>query len=179
MSSSSPRIARIYKEVWDELTTIDDKPDTIMVLGNRRLVIPEECWGRILKALHLPHAGGSKTREMAKERYYWVGMSRDMDKLVGSYVTCTKMHTSKPNDPMSESRWTAKELESMMAISADHFSIGNKRYLIVVNRYSAFPFVLKVTRMTTQETIKNGLKWELSSSYYAWSNGSFESRVGN
>ena len=103
-------------------------------------------------------------------------------------------------------------MEPMMAISADHFSIGHRKYLIVVDRYSSFPFVTKVTRMTTAETIKKmteifslagwpssirsdrgpafrlefgdwcerkGIKWQLSSSYYARSNGSAESRVGN
>ena len=204
--------ARIYKDVWDELTLVDDEPDTIMVLNNMRLVVPEECRGRILKALHIPHAGVKKTREMAKERYYWPGMRRDIDELVGSCITCTKRHASKPNTPMSESTWTAKELEPMSAISADHFSIGTRRYLMVVDRYSSFPFVVKVTRMTTEETIQklteifNTMGWPVSlrsdggpafrieftdwckekginfvpsSSYYARSNGSAESRVGN
>ena len=46
-----------------------------MVLGNLRLVLPEECRPGILKALPVPHAGIAKTPEMAKERNYWVGMS--------------------------------------------------------------------------------------------------------
>ena len=137
---------------------------------------------------------------MANERYYWVGMSRDIGDLVGSCITCTKRHNSQPNNPITESRWDAKELELMTAISADHFSIGNRKYLIVVDRYSSFPFVTRVTRMTTAETIKKmteifslagwptsirsdggpafrlefghwcerkGIKWQLSSSYYA------------
>ena len=203
--------ARIYKEVWDKLTTVDDKPNSIMVVDNLRLVVPEQCRPGILKALHLPHAGVNKTREMAKERYYWVGMSREIGELVGACVTCTKRHNSKPNDPPAESRWDARELEPMMSVSADHFSIGKKRYLILVDRYSSFPFVMEVTRMTTEESIekltgifntfgwpcnlrsdggpafrlefaewckKNGIKWELSSSYYARSNGSCEVRVG-
>ena len=139
--------ARIYKEVWNQLTTVDDKPNTIMVVDNLRLVVPEECRPHILKALHVPHAGVNKTREMANERYYWVGMSRDIGNLVGSCVTCTKRHNSQPNDPISEARWDAKELEPMMALSADHFSIGSKKYLIVVDRYSSFPFVVKVTKL--------------------------------
>ena len=112
--------ARDYKEVWNELTLVDDEPDTIMVMDNLRLVVPEECRGRILKALHIPHAGIKKTREMAKERYFWPGMRKDIDELVGSCATCTKRHASKPNAPMSESTWTAKELEPMSAVSADH-----------------------------------------------------------
>ena len=204
--------ARVYKEVWDELTLVDDEPDTIMIMGNLRLVVPEECRKRILRALHIPHAGVKKTLEMAKERYFWPRMRTEIEELVGSCETCTKRHPSKPNNPMSESTWTAKELEPMSAVSADHFSIGNRKYLIVVDRYSSFPFVVKVVRMTTQETIQKledifntmgwprslrsdggpafriefgdwckskGIKWELSSSYYARSNGSAEVRVGN
>ena len=87
--------ARIYRELWDRLTTVDDKPDTIMVVDNLRLVVPEGCWEGILKALHLPHAGVQKTREMANERYYWVGMSRNIGDVVGACVTCTKRHNSK------------------------------------------------------------------------------------
>ena len=203
--------AREYREVWDRLTTIDDKPDTIMLVDNLRLVVPEKCRADILKALHLPHAGVNKTREMANERYYWVGMSRDIGDTVGACVTCTKRHNSKPNDPPAELRWSAKELEPMMMVSADHFSIGKKKYLICVDRYSSFPFVTKVVRMTTEETIEKledifnvvgwpesirsdggpafrkefgewckskGIKWELSSSYYARSNGSCEVRIG-
>ena len=32
--------ARLYKEVWDELTLVDDKPDTVMIVNNLRLVVP-------------------------------------------------------------------------------------------------------------------------------------------
>jgi len=146
--------ARIYREGWNKLTTVDDKPNSIMVVDNLRLVVPERCRPDILKALHLPHAGVNKTREMAKERYYWVGMNREIGNLVGACVSCTKRHNSKPNDPPAEARWSAKELEPMMSVSADHFSIGKRRYLILVDRYSSFPFVMEVSRMTTEESIE-------------------------
>ena len=92
---------------------------------------------------------------MAKERNCWVGMSKDIDELIGSCVTCTKRCRSKPNDPLVPARWNAKELERMMVVSTDHFSIGNKMYLIVVDTYSS----------------RTGL-------VIARSNGSAESRVG-
>ena len=40
---------RIYRKVWDNITTVDDKPNTIMVVDNLKLIVPEECRENIFK----------------------------------------------------------------------------------------------------------------------------------
>ena len=42
----------------------------------------------------------------------------------------------------------------MMQVSADHFSIRDRKYLVMVDRYSSFPIVWEVENLTTPETIK-------------------------
>ena len=101
----------------------------------------------------MPHVGIAKSPEMAKERNYWVEMSKDIDELIGSCVTCTKRYRSKPNDPLVPARRNAKELEPMMVFSTDHFSIGNKTYLIVIDTYSSRTGLVQARRNCSAESL--------------------------
>ena len=136
------------------MTTVDDQPGMVLVVDNIRLVVPEAGRKRVLRLLHVPHAGLGKTRVMAKERYYWPGMYTDVGRVFGECDTCIRRHPSKPQHESYDKKWEAAKLELMMQVSADHFSIIDKKYLVMVDRYSSFPNVWKVEDMTTPSTIQ-------------------------
>ena len=64
--------ARNFRSIWDDLSVLDD---TLLVLNDSRLVVPKECREKVLSNLHASHSGISKTRQLAKNLYYWPNMS--------------------------------------------------------------------------------------------------------
>ena len=49
--------AHEFKEVWNELATIDEEDDLLLVIIDRKVVVPLNAREGILKLLHLPHVG--------------------------------------------------------------------------------------------------------------------------
>ena len=56
---------------WDELAIINENDDPLLVVYDRRVVVPLSAWAEILKLLHLSHVGITKTRNTAREKYFW------------------------------------------------------------------------------------------------------------
>ena len=46
--------ARAYMSVWDHLSLLDDKEDSILVFNMNRIVVPQSCQRKVLETLHLP-----------------------------------------------------------------------------------------------------------------------------
>ncbi len=138
--------ARQYRQVWDNLSIWGRDNNKLLVYDAERIVIPAGCRREILQRLHLPHAGIVKTRKMAQQLYYWPGMSRDISMLVEKCQVCLQHLPSKPRiDPV-----LAPVPDGPMdAIGTDLMEVSGTHYLIVVDRFSGFIWVNKLTRLDT------------------------------
>ena len=56
---------REFKEAWSELAIIDEGVDPLLVVDDRKVVVPPLTRKEILQMLHLPRVGVMKTREAA------------------------------------------------------------------------------------------------------------------
>jgi hypothetical protein len=84
--------ARAYSSVWPDLSLYDDG---LIILDGRRIVIPDSQRSSVLELLHLPHNGQTKTKEAARQLYYW----RTMNNARSVGITCQAWqvnHSSKP-----------------------------------------------------------------------------------
>ena len=61
---------REFKEVWNEIAIIDEQVDPLLVVDDRKVVVPLPAQEEVLRFLHLPHIGVTKTRETAHTIYY-------------------------------------------------------------------------------------------------------------
>jgi hypothetical protein len=55
-----------YKGVWDKISVLDE---VILVIDATQIVIPMKLRPQLLKQLHMPHAGITRTRELARKHY--------------------------------------------------------------------------------------------------------------
>ena len=62
---------REFEEVWDEIAIIDEQVDPLLVVDDRKVVVPLPAQEEVLRFLHLPHIGVTKMRETACTIYYW------------------------------------------------------------------------------------------------------------
>ena len=146
------------RSIWDELSVYDD---TLIVYDNSRIVVPKSARPEILEKLHLSHSGISKTRQLARNLFYWPGMSNSIKQMINSCDQCQRLRQSLHDNVQSY----PEAIEPMHSVSVDLFSWAGNDYVVMVDRYSLFIWVSKLSSTTTQ-TVTNTLeRWFLEVGY--------------
>jgi hypothetical protein len=74
-----------YKGVWDQISVLND---AILVIDATEIVVPMKLRPQILKQLHEPHAGITRTRKLARKHYFWSGLSPDIAAMINNCDKC-------------------------------------------------------------------------------------------
>ena len=150
---------RAFKEVWERISIIDDLPNPLLVLDDHRIIVPKGARKEILRKLHIPHMGVTKTRKTAGKRYFWPKMAKDIAQLVEACDPCRVYASGKPRKAMMKDVERYENLEPMTEVGADCFQVGGKHFLIVVDRYSSFPLYKEIRGERTDIVTKQMTKW--------------------
>ena len=145
---------RQLSSVWSQLS-IDDSLNLI-ILDNSRIVVPKAQRKSLLNDIHAAHCGTEKTKARAKELYFWRGMSSEIDMLVHQCETCRPFLPSQGKEPLISG---TSATGPMTDVGSDLFQIGHNHYLVLVDRYSYFPFVAKLTKLSSSAIIKILTDW--------------------
>ena len=76
-----------------------------LLLHQDRLYVPDwdDLRVRLLDEIHqqpsTAHAGKTKTKQLLKERYYWEGWGRDVERYVDNCMTCKRTNTQHDRPP--------------------------------------------------------------------------------
>ena len=129
--------AHAYFTYREELTIIDG----LLVKGNH-IVIPTNIHHDCLETLHASHLGVNKTLMWACTSVFWPGLTADIIALISNCPAFQKFQSKQPpealrNDLLITQPWTS--------LATDIFELNGKSYLIVVDCYSRFIVVCKVT----------------------------------
>ena len=135
--------ARALKSVWHDVSLFDDYP--LLVVQGHKIVVPKACRGDILNMLHQPHAGQAKTKQNARQLYYWPSMSKDIERVTETCDKCREYLRSQPNEKLQQ---TVAEYPWQM-MSADLFTVLNQKFMVLADRYSGMLFVDKLGSETT------------------------------
>ena len=84
----------------------------------------------------------------AQSSMFWSGISKQTAKYIHSCVPCETISNSQqkePATPMEVPCWPWKVL------GMDFFLHQNKWYLLVVNYYSNFPYIMQMSSMTSKD----------------------------
>ena len=140
---------RAYNKVWDNLGLFS-KDSNLMILNGARICVPRQARPALLARLHLAHGGLVKTKALARQLYFWPSMNNDIANLVGACEQCREHLPSLPKLPM---RAFSPPICPMSHLGADLFQCGAVHYLVVVDRYSGFPFVWPLRQLHTAEVV--------------------------
>ena len=66
--------------------------DSLILLGEDRIVVPSSLREKFLTALHYTHQGITKTLARARSCAYWPGLTHDVVKLCRECEICTEDH---------------------------------------------------------------------------------------
>ena len=104
-----------------------------------------------LKVLHLGHYAVDKMQLRALETVYWPGINKDILKCYQSCKTCIKYSKSQRNEPLQSH--PTPELPWHM-VATDLFETKNSKYLLIVDYYSRFPILHKLSSTMSRVLIQ-------------------------
>ena len=120
-----------------------------LLFRNSRLVIPESLRKDIIERLHSGHQGITKCLRQARTTVWWPGITRQLKDYVEDCPTCAK-NRYQPAEPLITS--TLPEYP-WQRVAADLFEWQNTPYLLVVDYYSRFIEIAKLTSTSSLAVI--------------------------
>ena len=145
---------RQLNSIWSRLS-IDNSLGLIILDGNR-IFVPKTQRQNLLKDIHAAHCGTGKTIRRPKDLYFWRGLSSDINILVHDCEDCRPFLPSQAKEPIISG---TSATGPMTDVGSDLFQIGHNHYLVLVDRYSYFPFVEKLTKLSSAAIIKVRTNW--------------------
>ena len=91
--SSKPPIGSL---MWPHLS-VSTHGDNLVLAHGTRIVLPSKAIQPVLKLLHEPPQGQTKTLKLAEQLYYWHGMANDIKQITDSCASCQRYRSSNPN----------------------------------------------------------------------------------
>ena len=135
-----------YWKLRDELYADGD-----LVLYGARIIIPTALRRRTLARLHDSHRGVEATKRRARQTVFWPGINSDIANTVQACEPCQVLQPSQQQEPLMSDDKPTLPFES---VSADFFDVAGKPFLVIVDRLSGWPSVIKCSDTTTSTTIK-------------------------
>jgi transposase InsO family protein len=136
--------------MWEQFHVEGD-----LVLAGTRLLVQRAARKTILDQLHLSHSGMSKTNELARQLYYWPGMVNDVNTRVSGCMACVARLPSLPFEPVLPE----SALYPMEKVATDLFDLDAGSYLVMVDRFSGYPWVSHMRATTTEAVCRVLLGW--------------------
>ena len=128
--------------------------DGLLVIGSR-IVIPTDMRHACLETLHTPHLGLQKTLLQAHTSVFWQGMMADIKAQISGCAACRKF---QPRQPAETPRNELPTIQPWTCLATDIFEYGGESYLIVVDRFSKFITVRKVSDHSNECTVATFLQ---------------------
>jgi hypothetical protein len=135
--------AKCFRNVWNDLSS-SKVYNVFMYHG--RLVVPKLYRPSVLKNLHLPHAGIVRTKQLARDAFYWNGMGKDIEDLVSTCEQCQVLRPSLPAEPLQLYPPAARPMQQ---VSSDLFEEKGKHYIVLVDRFSGYTWVKLLRSLAT------------------------------
>ena len=144
-----PKKLDAYKGAFDSASIVGTGKKSLLFFESTRVFVPQAHRKRILKLLHSGHCGYSKTLKLAHSLYYWPGLNNAVKQLTESCGPCRERLPSQQRDAPVE-QVDILTLYPMSDVGVDLFSLRGKDYVVLVDRYSGYPVVQRLTKTTTQ-----------------------------
>ena len=121
----------------DELSVYDD-----IIYKGERIVIPSSMRSEMLDRIHESHLGIEKSRSRARDILFWPRMSQDIEELISKCSVCQEHRNKNQKEPLLPHEVPNRPWSKL---GADIFQFGNEQYLLIVDYYSEFFEISKLS----------------------------------
>ena len=126
-----------------------------IIMKGCRILNPSELQSNILQQLHYGHQGMEKTKLRAKDAVFWNGINKDIENLIKECQTCQANMPSQTSESLMPHEIPSK---AWQIVGTELFNLNNCEYLIVVDYYSKFPIIRKMTSQYTSSIVISAMK---------------------
>ena len=109
------------------------------MMMDSRIVVPTEFRAAILSTLHAAHQGTSGMHSRAQECVFWPGLTRDIVRTRNQCSVCDSIAPSQPHMPPTPPIIPEYPFQ---AIVGDYFTLMGIKYLIIVDCFSGWPYLM-------------------------------------
>ena len=137
---------RPYWKARGELTV--DKNN--LLLYGKRIVVPKSLQRQTLEKIHTGHQGVQRCRLRVNTSVWWPGISHEVENMVKQCPTCARdfKPRKEPMIPTELSEYPWQKIET------DLFHSKKATYLLVVDYFSRYPEIQKLSTTTSQSIIE-------------------------
>ncbi|UYV83347.1 K02A2.6-like [Cordylochernes scorpioides] len=137
-------LERSFYDVRDEIGE-----ENGLLMRGLRVIIPSTMRKDVLNRIHAGHQGIKKCRARAKDHVWWPGIGQEIQDMVKTCEKCIenqplKHETLIPND-FPERPW--------QKIGMDLFHYEGSEYLVVVDYFSRFIEVVRLTKLSSEAVV--------------------------
>ena len=132
-----PEELRNYFRFREDLSIVDG-----VVMYGDRIVVPPKLRGQILETLHSAHQGTNSMNSRAQSSVFWPGLTSQLQQLRRNCTPCEEIAPSQPNPPPTP---IIDPVYPFQQVCSDYFKYSGRNYLVVVDRYSGWPSVYRLT----------------------------------
>ena len=122
-----------------------------IILKGEKIVIPSALRKEMLAKIYTSHLGIVQCKQRAKDVLFWPGMGRDIEELVSKCDICLQHQPSNPKEPMLSEEIPTRPWES---VSTDLFCLDGEDYLLIVDSYSYYIEIAKLSTTSTKAIVK-------------------------
>ena len=135
-----------FKTRQDELSTQQG-----CILWGARVIVPPSLQDNVLQELHDTHPGISRMKALARSYVWWPNIDSHIERTVSSCSTCQSMRSNPPTVQIHPWTYPARPWSRIHVDFAG--PVSGCTYLVVVDAYSKFPEVVKMTNTSAKTTV--------------------------
>jgi hypothetical protein len=120
---------------------------TIIDTANQ-VFMPVLAQSAVLHELHMGHPGKVAMQQRVKHLFFWRHMSRDVERFAEDCGTCALHRPRQNTEPLQPRQMPSTPGET---VAADFFHLGTRRYFVLYDVFSQFPYLQLVRSESTSE----------------------------
>ena len=142
--------ARALGPKWDEISLSQG-----LLTIDRRIVVPPTARNGILQMMHKSHSGMTKTLQLGRSLNYWPNMNNAIRQMVEQCEICQRLRPAQKKEPLQCTE--AKAPLELMCTAL--FQYASQDFLVLVDWFSGFLFVDRLTRTNTASVTDRLFRW--------------------
>ena len=143
-SSVSEKVKQYYP-VASEISIVNG-----LLMRNSRIIIPASLQQQVLQQIHRGHLGLVKCRLRARQSVWWPLLSQQIQEMVEQCTSCCEVRRQNA-EPMIATKFPELPWQKL---GMDLFELDKSTYLLVVDYYSRFIEIAKLSTLTSEEVVQ-------------------------
>nr|CAI5851190.1 unnamed protein product [Callosobruchus analis] len=136
---------KLYYKLKDDIYLSNN-----LLFLNAKVIVPYKLRKEMLALMHETHFGIEKTKQRARQIFYWPGMSSDVEQFIYKCEVCQTNRRSQQKETLVPHEMPSRPWQY---IFSDFFEFQSKNFILLIDSYSNWIEVEQTKSKTAEEVI--------------------------